>query len=103
MWIVKWKEHLNQELYAVVIFIMQNMLHVFAENFPVLNHKKSMLNQINVMLMTTDSIDSIPIGCRFSDSQIMAARNRSLSQTDGLSKTITLKLETKIYSSRILI
>ena len=55
-----------------------------------------MLDQINGMPITIDAIDSIPIGCGFSDSQIMAARNHSISQTGGLSKTLTLKLESKI-------
>ena len=38
-------------------------------------------------------MDSITIGCGFPDSQIMAARNRSISQIGGPSKTLTLKLE----------
>ena len=41
-------------------------------------------------------MDSIAIGCGFPDSQIMAARNRSISQIGGPSKTLTLKLEWKI-------
>ena len=47
-----------------------------------------MLDQINGMPITTDAIDSIPIGCGFSDNQIMAARNCCISQTGGLSKII---------------
>ena len=57
-------------------------LHVFAENVPVFNHNKVMLDQINGRTITIDTIDSIPIDCGCSDSQIMAARNRSTSQTD---------------------
>ena len=52
-----------------------------------------MLDQINCMTRTIDAIDSIPIGCGFADSQIMAARNHSISQSGGLSKTLTVKLE----------
>ena len=52
-----------------------------------------MLDQINGMSIT---IDAIPIGCGFSDSQIMAPRNCSISQTGGLSKTLTLTLKSKI-------
>ena len=48
------------------------------------------------MPITIDAIDSIPIGCGFSDSKIMPARNRSISQTGGLWKTLTLKLESEI-------
>ena len=81
----------------------KHALHLFAENVPVFNPKKFMVNQINVILMNIHSSDSIAIGCRFSDGQIMAAANRSLSQLDNLSKTTTLKLELKICSSRILI
>ena len=41
-----------------------------------------MLDQINGRTITIDTIDSIPIDCGCSDSQIMAARNRGTSQTD---------------------
>ena len=41
-----------------------------------------MLDQINGRTITIDTTDSIPIDCGCSDSQIMAARNRSTSQTD---------------------
>ena len=68
-------------------------LHVFAENVPVFNHNKVMLDQVNGMPITIDAIDSIPIGCGFSDSQNMAARNHSISQSGDLSKTSTLKLD----------
>ena len=70
-------------------------LHVFAENVPIFNHNKVMLDQINGRTITIDAIDLIPIGCGCLDSRIMAARNRSISQTDYLSKTLTLKLESK--------
>ena len=70
-------------------------LHVFVENVSVFNHNKVMLHQINGMPITIAAIDLIPIGCGFSNSQIMAARNRSISGTDGLSKTLTLKLKSK--------
>ena len=62
-----------------------------------------MLYQINGMPITIDAIDSIPTGCRVSDSQVMAARNCSISQTGGLSKTVTLKLESKLCLPKILI
>ena len=68
-------------------------LHVFAENVPLFNHSKVMLDRINGMSIT---IDAIPIDCGFSDSQIMAPRNCSISQTGGLSKTLTLTLKSKI-------
>ena len=68
-------------------------LHVFAENVPLFNHSKVMLDQINGMSIT---IDAIPIDCGFSDSQIMVPRNCSISQTGGLSKTLTLTLKSKI-------
>ena len=55
-----------------------------------------MLDQINGMSITIDAIDSVHIGCGFSDSQIMAAGNCSISQTGGQSKILTLKLESKI-------
>lgn len=55
-----------------------------------------MLNQINSLPITIDIIDSIFIGCRFSESQIVAARNQSVYQTGGLSKTLTQKMESKI-------
>ena len=51
------------------------------------------------MLITIDTIGSTPIGCGFSDSQIMAARNWSISQTGDLSKTLLLKLGLKIMLS----
>ena len=63
-------------------------LHVFAENVPVFNHNKVILDQINGMPITIDATDLIPIGCGFSDSQIVAARNRSISKKSGLSKII---------------
>ena len=55
-----------------------------------------MLDQINGVSITIHAIDSIAIGCGFSDSQIMAARNRSISQTGDLSKTQTLKLGSEV-------
>ena len=69
---------------------------MFAENVPIFNHNKVMLDQVNGMPITNKAIDSIPIGCGFSDSQIMAARNHSISQPGSLSKTLTLKLESII-------
>ena len=69
-------------------------VHVFAENVLVLIHNKVMLDQINGMPVTIDVTNSIHIGCRFSDSQIMAARNRSISQTN-LYLTGTFKKDTK--------
>ena len=62
-----------------------------------------MLNQINSLSITIDIIDSIFIGCRFSDSQIVAARNQIVYQTGGLSKTLTQKWNQKLYSPQILI
>ena len=70
--------------------------HVLSENVSVFSHNKVMLDQINGMPITIDAIDSIQTDCGFSDSQIMAARNRRISQTGGLSKTLALKLESKI-------
>lgn len=71
-------------------------LHVFAEIVSVFIQNKVMLNQINSLPITIDIIDSIFIGCRFSESQIVAARNQSVYQTGGLSKTLTQKMESKI-------
>ena len=68
-------------------------LHVFAKNAPVFNHNKFMTDQINGIAITIDVIDSILIRSRFSDSQIIAARSRNISQTGSLPKTLTLKLE----------
>lgn len=71
-------------------------LHAFAEIVSVFIQNKVMLNHINSLPITIDIIDSIFIGCRFSDSQIVAARNQSVYQTCGLSKTLTQKIESKI-------
>ena len=70
-------------------------LYVVAENVPIFTYSKVMLDQINGMPITIDAIDSIPIGCAL-DSEIMVARNRSISQTGGLSKSLTLKTGIKI-------
>lgn len=71
-------------------------LHAFAEIVSVFIQNKVMLNQINSLPITIDIIDSIFIGCRFSESQIVAARSQSVYQTGGLSKTLTQKMESKI-------
>lgn len=78
-------------------------LHAFAEIVSVFIQNKVMLNQINSLPITIDIIDSIFIGYRFSDSQIVAARNQSVYQTGGLSKTLTQKWNQKLYSPQILI
>ena len=70
-------------------------LDVFTENALEFSHNKVMLDQINGKLITIDAIDSIHIGCGFSDSQITAAGNRNISQKGALPKTLTLKLESK--------
>ena len=67
-------------------------LHVFAQDVSEFNHNKVMVDQINGMLITIDVIDSISIGCGFPDIQIIAAINCIISQTVGLSKTLSLKL-----------
>ena len=59
-------------------------LHVFPDTAAIFNHNKVMIDQINGMPITIDVKDSILIGCRFSDSQFMAARNRTISQTGDL-------------------
>ena len=78
-------------------------LHAFAEIVSVFIQNKVMLNQINSLSITIDIIDSIFIGCTFSDSQIVAARNQIVYQTGGLSKTLTQKWNQKLYSPQILI
>ena len=80
-------------MYSSDLYYPKYALHVFAENVPIFNHSKVMLDQINGTLITIGAIYSTPNGCGFSDSQIMAARNCSISQTVGPSKTLTLKLE----------
>ena len=62
MQIVKLKEQLNQEFFVVVALLLKKV-----ENVPIFNHNKVMLDQINGMSITIDAIDSIPIGCGFSD------------------------------------
>ena len=86
-WRIIWSSYIHYPKYG---------LHVFAENVSIFNHNKVMLDQINGVSITIHAIDWIAIGCGFSDSQIMAARNRSISQTGDLSKTQTLKLGSKV-------
>ena len=57
------------------------VLYVFAENVPVSNPNKSISDQINFLPITIDAINPIPIDFGFSDSHIMAARLRSISQS----------------------
>ena len=78
-----------------------NALLVSAENFLVFNHNKVMPDQLNGLPITINPTNSIPICCGFSDSQIMAARNYSIYQTGGLSKTLTLKLEANVMPTNI--
>ena len=63
------------------------------------NHNKVMLDQIDGLLTTIDAIDSISICCEFSDSQIMATKNDTISPAGGSVKTATLKLDSKVMFS----
>ena len=66
MQIVKLKEQLNQEFFVVVALLSKKV-----ENVPIFNHNKVMLDQINGMSITIHAIDSIPIGCGFSDTRFL--------------------------------
>ena len=78
-----------------------NALLVSVENFLVFNHNKVMPDQLSGLPITINPTNSTPICYVFSDSQIMAARNYSIYQTGGLSKTLTLKLEANVMPTNI--
>ena len=55
-----------------------------------------MLNKLLGALVAIPAIDTIPSNCGFTQCQIMAAQNRKQSETGGLARLLTLKLESKV-------
>ena len=47
-------------------------MHIFPENNPVGEHNRERLNEINIPLYTTNTIDKIPLEIKLSQSQIEA-------------------------------
>ena len=70
-------------------------LHIFAENAPVSTHSDTMLNQLAGLPIEIDAIDIVLSNYGFTESDIIAAQNRKPSDTGGLVKCLTLKLEAK--------
>ena len=71
-------------------------LHIFAENAPVSKHNDTMLNQLVGLPIEIEATGIVPSNCGFTESDIIAAQNRKPSNTGGLVKCLTLKLEAKV-------
>ena len=71
-------------------------LHILAENVPLSTHNNSMLNQLACLSLEIEAIKIVPYNCQFTESDIIAAQNRKLSDTGGLVKCCKLKLEAKV-------
>ena len=71
-------------------------LHILAENVPLSTHNNSMLNQLACLSLEIEAIKIVPYNCQFTESDIIAAQNRRLSDTGGLVKCRKLKLEAKV-------
>ena len=59
-------------------------------------HNDTMLNQLAGLPIEIEAIDIVPSDCGFTESGIIAAPNRRPSDTGGLVKCLTLKLEAKV-------
>ena len=55
-----------------------------------------MLNKLLGAFVAIHAIDTIPANCGFTQCQIMAAQNRKQSETGGLARLLTFKLESKV-------
>ena len=71
-------------------------LHIFAENTPLSTHNDTMLIQLVGLPIEIEAIGIVPSNCGFTESDIIAAQNRKPSNTGGLVKCLTLKLEAKV-------
>ena len=74
----------------------EQALHIFAENGHVSTHNLMMLNKLPDDLVAIHAIDTIPANSGFVQSQILAAQNRKQSESGGLARLLTLKLESKV-------
>ena len=71
-------------------------LHILAKNFPLSTHNNSVFNQLAWSSLEIEAIKIVPYNCQFTESDIIAAQNRRLSDTGGLAKCCKLKLEAKV-------
>ena len=55
-----------------------------------------MSNQLAGLPIEIEATDLVPSNCGFTESDIIAAQNRKASNTGGLVKSLTLKLEAKV-------
>ena len=75
----------------LMIIIIQN--RTFS---PVSAHNLMILNKLPGGLVAIHAIDTIPANRGFTQCQIMATQNRKQSETGGLARLLTLKLESNV-------
>ena len=74
----------------------EQALHIFPEDGSVSAHNLMMLNKLPGDLLAIHAIDTIPCISGFTQCQIMAAQSRRQSESGGLARLLTLKLESKV-------
>ena len=74
----------------------EQVLHIFGENAPVSAHNLMTLNKLPGDLGANHAIDTIPANSGLTQYQIMAAQNCKQSESGGLVRLFTLKLESKV-------
>ena len=74
----------------------EQALHIFPEDGSVSAHNLMMLNKLPGDLLAIHAIDTIPCISGFTQCQIMEAQSRRQSESGGLARLLTLKLESKV-------
>ena len=74
----------------------ENVLHVFAENYPTVKHNRKMLDKLPGKMYVINAIDQIPADCKYPETLISLAQNKKQSETGGLAKCLELKAGPKV-------
>jgi len=76
-------------------------IHIYAENAPVGEHNKAMLERLETPLFQINAIDEHPTESELSNTDISWIKNSKLSETGGLAYELNLKVGARINDNKI--
>ena len=83
-----------------MIYSIQNIVHMFVENCPVIDYNELMLNEIDGQTISLSAIDDIPHEVQLSDKQLETISARKIGDTGNLVSVLKLKIGAQVMLTR---
>ena len=64
----------------------ENVLHIFAANYPTIKHSRKILDKLPSKTYIINTIDQTLADCKYAETSISLARNKKQPETGGLAK-----------------